>query len=202
MGRVHRTVLLVLGCIVLASISSCSTKTVTASPVSQPTTTPAVTSPATPSNSSSSTSTTSTPPPPPSHDDIASSLAFSISLEFPSRSASYALLTSRDGYVLKCDEDPCQQDAYKVRFGTSVAVALSGTVTKDIKVMKQAVMDDYGDLRDAGFKYVLYGFPGKGDKTVVLGFSLGDWRKWGTYQQPSDPTLGLITNKNIKFTDV
>lgn len=141
---------------------------------------------------------------PPSPTDTARAVAAQVALSFSG--VSYALLTSRDGYVLKCST-PCQQNARQVRFGTTLAISVNGkTPGKTLyKVLKQTVTaDNAAALQQGGFDYVLVAFPDRkpGNSTIAFGYSLADWAKWGTSQQPQNPTLALVTNKNEQFKPV
>ena len=141
------------------------------------------------------------PPAPPSASDVARTFAGRIADSFSG--VSYAVLTSQDGYVLKCST-PCHQNARQVHFKTTLAIAVNGkTPGKTLyKAIKQVVTGvDAPELQQAGFDYVLIAFPDrkKGNDTIALGYSLADWARWGTSQQPKNPTLALITNKSEHF---
>lgn len=112
---------------------------------------------------------------------------------------SYAVLTSRDGYVL--------QNAHKVRFGLALAISVPLKTPARLKLrsMKQTVLDNMDALQQQGFRYVFIGFPDStavsGYGSAVVGYSLSDWKQWGTYKQ-TEILLGLITNKSIQFKPV
>jgi PASTA domain len=120
-----------------------------------------------------------------------------------SNPVSYAELRDNDGYVVECPSDPCHQNGQQVAFDKALAIAVDGESGPLWTTMKRAVLDNMLDLQLEGYRYVLIGFPGKPHtETIVMGFKLSDWPKFGTFRQPSNPLLGLITDKDVNFEPV
>jgi hypothetical protein len=135
-------------------------------------------------------------PPPPTASDVAATVAGQIA-SYLSHRVTYAVGSSSDGYVLECDQSPCQGDAYRVRFGRAIILA-NGVNSAKGKTGYMAIASAVGDnldlLNATHFRFVVLSI-GK----VVIGFKLDDWPNFGTPQQPSDPLLGLITNPRLKY---
>ncbi len=113
-----------------------------------------------------------------------------------STSVTYVVATSRAGYVLECNQSPCQGDAYKVPFGRALILGggvISAQGRSGFYAIKSAVEGSLGVLKGEGFRFVLLA----ASKTIVMGYTLTDWLNFGTWKQPSSPLLGLITAPSL-----
>lgn len=148
-------------------------------------TTPSASPPAvsTPPTQTPAVTPTTTP------EDTGLAIAQEVAATFPG--ATYTMLTSEDGYMMKSYN-------HNVPFGLALAVHVEGKEPGLWRSLHQAVMNNMDALREQGFKYVLLGFPDEKphNDTVVMGYTLPQWEKWSIRPYA---TLGLITSEDIQF---